>query len=92
MDDVTRAMSKGGLVNVQEWVCFSFFGRADDVTRAMSKGGGVFVNVQEWECFTIFYKAFKKKPIMGQKGSRPQYPPPPHTHTHGSPRGFIIPP
>ena len=26
------------LVNVQEWVCFSIFGRADDVTRTMSKG------------------------------------------------------
>ena len=42
MDDVTRAMSKGGgvLVNVQEWGCFSIFRRADDVTRTMSKGGG----------------------------------------------------
>ena len=41
MDDVTRAMSKGGgvLVNVQEWVCFSIFGRADDVTLTMSKDG-----------------------------------------------------
>ena len=39
-DDVTRTMSKGGvLVNVQEWGCFSFFRRADDVTRTMSKGG-----------------------------------------------------
>ena len=28
------------LVNVQEWVCFSIFWRADDVTRTMSKGGG----------------------------------------------------
>ena len=37
MDDVTRAMSKGGgvLVNVEEWGRF-----IDDVTRAMSKGGG----------------------------------------------------
>ena len=43
MDDVTRALSKGGggvLVNVQEWGCFSNFLRADDVTRTMSKGGG----------------------------------------------------
>ena len=40
VDDVTRAMSKGGvLVNVQEWGCFSIFLRADDVTRAMPKGG-----------------------------------------------------
>ena len=30
------------LVNVQEWVCFSIFWRADDVTRTMSKGGGGF--------------------------------------------------
>ena len=40
VDDVTRAMSKGGggvLVNVQEWGCFSNF--LDDVTRTMSKGG-----------------------------------------------------
>ena len=45
VDDVTRAMSKGGgvLVNVQEWGCFSNFLRADDVTRTMSKGGGVLV-------------------------------------------------
>ena len=44
VDDVTRAMSKGGvLVNVQEWGCFSIFLRADDVTRTMSKGGGVLV-------------------------------------------------
>ena len=36
----------GGLVNVQEWGCFSIFWRADDVTRTMSKGGGgVRVNV-----------------------------------------------
>ena len=44
VDDVTRAMSKGGggvLVNVQEWGCFSIFRRADDVTRTMSKGGWV---------------------------------------------------
>ena len=42
MDDVTRAMSKGGgvLVNVQEWGRFSIFRRAGDVTRTMSKGGG----------------------------------------------------
>ena len=33
----------GGLVNVQEWGCFSNFLRADDVTRTMSKGGGVLV-------------------------------------------------
>ena len=42
VDDITRAMSKGGggvLVNVQEWGCFSIFRRADDVTRTMSKGG-----------------------------------------------------
>ena len=40
-DDVTRTMSKGGvLVNVQEWGCFSNFLRADDVTRTMSRGGG----------------------------------------------------
>ena len=40
-DDVTRTMSKGGvLVNVQEWGYFSIFWRADDVTRTMSKGGG----------------------------------------------------
>ena len=41
VDDVTRAMSKGGgvLVNVQEWWCFPNFLRADDVTRTMSKGG-----------------------------------------------------
>ena len=41
VDDVTRAMSKGGvLVNVQEGGgCFSIFRRADDVTRTMSKGG-----------------------------------------------------
>ena len=40
-DDVTRAMSKGGvLVNVQEWGCFSIFRRVDDVTRTMSRGGG----------------------------------------------------
>ena len=47
VDDVTRAMSKGGgvLVNVQEWGCFSIFRRADDVMRTMSKGGGVLVNV-----------------------------------------------
>ena len=40
-DDVTRTMTKGGvLVNVQEWGCFFFnFRRADDVTRTMSKGG-----------------------------------------------------
>ena len=25
-------------MNVQEWVCFSIFWRADDVTRTMSKG------------------------------------------------------
>ena len=54
VDDVTRAMSKGGvLVNVQEWGCFSIFRRVDDVTRTMSKGG-VLVNVQEWGCFSIF--------------------------------------
>ena len=40
-DDVTRTMSKGGvLVNVQEWGCFSIFRRANDVTQTMSKGGG----------------------------------------------------
>ena len=40
-DDVTRTMSKGGvLVNVQEWGYLSFFWRADDVTWTMSKGGG----------------------------------------------------
>ena len=38
VDDVTRAMSKGG-VHVQDWGCFSIFLRADDVTRTMSKGG-----------------------------------------------------
>ena len=27
-------------MNVQEWVCFPIFWRADDVTRIMSKGGG----------------------------------------------------
>ena len=43
-DDVTRTMSKGGvLVNVQEWGCFSIFRRANDVTQTMSKGGGVLV-------------------------------------------------
>ena len=45
VDDVTRAMSKGGggclvLVNVQEWGCFSKFLRADDVMQTMSGGGG----------------------------------------------------
>ena len=30
----------GVLVNVQEWVYFSIFWRADDVMRTMSKGGG----------------------------------------------------
>ena len=42
MDDVTRTMSKGGvLVNVQEGGVFQFSGgRVDDVTRTMSKGGG----------------------------------------------------
>ena len=46
VDDVTRAMSKGGvLANVQEWGSFSIFRRADDVTQTMSKGGGVLVNV-----------------------------------------------
>ena len=46
VDDVTRALSKGGgvLVNVQEWGCFYIFRRADDVTRTMSKGC-VLVNV-----------------------------------------------
>ena len=40
VDDVTRAMSKGGvLVNVQEWGCFSICRRTDDVTQIMSKGG-----------------------------------------------------
>ena len=29
----------GVLVNVQEWVYFSIFRRADDVTQTMSKGG-----------------------------------------------------
>ena len=40
VDDVTRAMSKGGgvLGNVQEGGVFQFFGGADDVTRTMSKG------------------------------------------------------
>ena len=42
VDDVTRAMSKGGgvLVNVQEWGCFSNFLRADDVTGNVQGGGG----------------------------------------------------
>ena len=54
VDDVTRTMSKGGvLLNVQEWGCFSIFRRADDVTRTMSKGCVcVLVNVQEWGCFS----------------------------------------
>ena len=41
VDDVTRAMPKGGgvLANVQEWGCFLIFLRADDVTRTMPKGG-----------------------------------------------------
>ena len=38
VDDVTRTMSKGGgLVNVQEWGCFTIFWRAGDVTQTMSK-------------------------------------------------------
>ena len=50
MDYVTRAMSKGGgvLVNVQEWVYFSIFRRADDVSRGQCPRGVVLVNVQEW--------------------------------------------
>ena len=50
MDDVTRAMSGGGvLVNVQELGCFSIFRRADDVTRTMSCPRGVLVNVLKAE-------------------------------------------
>ena len=56
VDDVTRAMSKGGvLVNAQEWVYFSIFGRADDVTWTVSRG--VLVNGQGWGYFSIFGRA-----------------------------------
>ena len=46
VDDVTRAMSKGGACECPRvgYRCFSIFRRADDVTRTMSKGG-VLVNV-----------------------------------------------
>ena len=44
----------GVLVNVQEWVYFSIFRRADDVTRTMSKGGCLIVNVQEWGYLLFF--------------------------------------
>ena len=54
MDDVTRAMSKGGggacVVNVQEGGVFQFFGG-----RMTSRGQcprGVPVNVQEWGRFS----------------------------------------
>ena len=48
MDDVTRAMSKGGACECPRGGCFPIFRRADDVKRTMSKaGGGVPVNVQE---------------------------------------------
>ena len=77
-DDVTRTMSKGGvLVNVQEWGCFSIFRRADDVTRTMSKGlGNVFTPTP---------------PPSGNPVSAPGPPPPfknpgsapdPHTYIH----------
>ena len=50
MDDVTRAMSKGGgggvLVNVQEGGVFQI----DDVTRTMSKGGGGAPGVPPIQC------------------------------------------
>ena len=46
VDDVTRAMSKGGACECPRGGCFSNSRRVDDVTRAMSKGG-VLVNVQE---------------------------------------------
>ena len=39
VDDVTRAMSKGGACECPRVGCFSIFRRADDVTRTMSKGG-----------------------------------------------------
>ena len=41
VDDVTRAMSKGGCAcECPRGGCFSIFRRADDVMRTMSKGGG----------------------------------------------------
>ena len=53
MDDVTRAMSKGGgvLVNVQEGGVFQFF-RGRMTSRGQCPRG-VPVNVQEWAVFQI---------------------------------------
>ena len=47
VDDVTRAMSKGGggALWMSKRGCLAIFRRVDDVTQAMSKGGGVLVNV-----------------------------------------------
>ena len=59
------------LVNVQEWVCFSIFWRADDVTRAMSRG--VLVNVQEWVCFSIFWRADDVTRTMSKGGDPPPF-------------------
>ena len=40
VDDVTRAMSKGGCLSMSKRGCLSIVRRVDDVTQAMSKGGG----------------------------------------------------
>ena len=76
----SRGMSKGGggLVNVQEWGCFSIFRRADDVTRTRSKGCVcVLVNVQEWGCFSIFRRADDVTRTMSKGGACGISSPPP---------------
>ena len=52
-------------MNVQEWVYFSIFRRADDVTRTMSKGG-VLVNVRVY--FSIFRRADDVTRTMSKGG------------------------
>ena len=44
-------------MNVQEWVYFSIFRRADDVTRTMSKGGGGACECPRVGVFVIFWRA-----------------------------------
>ena len=65
----TGNVQQGGgvLVNVQEWVYFSIFRRADDVTRTMSKG------VCACECprvgvFVIFWRADDVTRTMSKGG------------------------
>ena len=86
VDDVTRAMSKGGgvLVNAQEGGVFQFVGGADDVTRTMSKGGGA------CECPRVgaFFKLMTSRGQCPRGGGAPppiqvQAPPPAPPHLAG---------